>query len=473
MLRSRERGAWRTRSVRAALVSVVLVAVGCGDDDDTGPSETSAGGAATTEAPAETTTQATTAQDVVDAAQARVDAAQSGVDAAQDGLTTATEQFCSDAESYVEVLDRYGKLFTDDAATVGDVQTLGADLVEPRETVSTAADEVGAAKADAGRRRTGAHRRAGRVGGRSRHGIERPDELDRAGHDDVHDDRPAGHDRARPAGRGRPGPGRRGHHGGDTADRGVGRVQLGGARPADRLAHRARRCRLPDRRAAGRRRRVGAGLHHQHPDAAAAGRVLRGRDRRPLRTADGRRPSSSCRPRTACRETGYVDQATARALEAKLADLGQQAASAEATQTAALQTVLTLTGFWHGPIDGQWTDELTDALVAFQNALGVAPTGAVDAATLAAFEQALGDLRAAATATTTIVAPTTPAAAATDRAGPVHVDRGVRTRLIPAGRAPDLRTCVAATQRRVATPVASHNGRCRAESGVRVHPRGS
>ena len=38
-----------------------------------------------------------------------------------------------------------------------------------------------------------------------------------------------------------------------------------------------------------------------------------------------------------------------------------------------------------------WTDELTAALQEFQIALGVEPTGVVDAATLAAFEQALAE----------------------------------------------------------------------------------
>ena len=56
--------------------------------------------------------------------------------------------------------------------------------------------------------------------------------------------------------------------------------------------------------------------------------------------------------------TGFVDEATARALQDKLDAVGQQ----EATQTAALQTILKLTGFWDGPIDGQWTDALTQAL---------------------------------------------------------------------------------------------------------------
>ena len=71
--------------------------------------------------------------------------------------------------------------------------------------------------------------------------------------------------------------------------------------------------------------------------------------------------------------TGFVDEATARALQDKLDAVGGRAQ--EATQTAALQTILTLTGFWDGPIDGQWTDALTQALMAMQTALGVEPTG--------------------------------------------------------------------------------------------------
>jgi peptidoglycan hydrolase-like protein with peptidoglycan-binding domain len=77
------------------------------------------------------------------------------------------------------------------------------------------------------------------------------------------------------------------------------------------------------------------------------------------------------------------------------------------TRTASVQTVLTLTGFWTGPIDGEWTDELTAALQAFQTELGVEPTGVVDAATLAAFELALAELERLATATTTTAPSTT------------------------------------------------------------------
>ena len=88
-------------------------------------------------------------------------------------------------------------------------------------------------------------------------------------------------------------------------------------------------------------------------------------------------------------ETGFVDRATAEALDALLANLELQAAATNLTHTASVQTVLTLTGFWEGPVDGVWTDELTAALQEFQTALGVEPTGVVDTATLAAFQQAL------------------------------------------------------------------------------------
>ena len=123
------------------------------------------------------------------------------------------------------------------------------------------------------------------------------------------------------------------------------------------------------------------------------------------------------------RETGFVDRATAQALDQKLEEVGQQAAATEMTYTASVQTVLTLTGFWTGPIDGKWTDELTAALKAFQTELGVKPTGEVDAATLAAFEQALAELESLATATTTTTTkpPTTTAPPTTTTAPPTTV----------------------------------------------------
>jgi peptidoglycan hydrolase-like protein with peptidoglycan-binding domain len=91
--------------------------------------------------------------------------------------------------------------------------------------------------------------------------------------------------------------------------------------------------------------------------------------------------------------TGFVDVATAKALDAILQTKGAEAAALASTQTASVQTVLSLAGYWNGPIDGNWTPELTAALKKFQTDLGVQPTGAVDAATIAAFEDALGALK--------------------------------------------------------------------------------
>ena len=105
--------------------------------------------------------------------------------------------------------------------------------------------------------------------------------------------------------------------------------------------------------------------------------------------------------------TGLVDEATSRALQAKLDEVAAQ----QATQIVQLQTILTLTGHWTGPIDGVWTPELTQALKDFQTALGVEPTGAVDAATIAAFQQALAALQGGTPPTT---APPTTATAAED-----------------------------------------------------------
>ena len=91
--------------------------------------------------------------------------------------------------------------------------------------------------------------------------------------------------------------------------------------------------------------------------------------------------------------TGTVDSATAAALQAELLALGGAAAQESLAMTAAIQQTLKLVGFWDGPVDGVWTPELTEAVKAFQVELGVEPTGNVDAATIAAFQQALTDLQ--------------------------------------------------------------------------------
>jgi peptidoglycan hydrolase-like protein with peptidoglycan-binding domain len=87
--------------------------------------------------------------------------------------------------------------------------------------------------------------------------------------------------------------------------------------------------------------------------------------------------------------TGAVDKATDAALQEDLLAKGGAAAQEALASTAAVQQTLKLAGFWDGPVDGQWTPALTEALKAFQTQLGVPATGAVDAATVAALEKAI------------------------------------------------------------------------------------
>ena len=79
-------------------------------------------------------------------------------------------------------------------------------------------------------------------------------------------------------------------------------------------------------------------------------------------------------------QTGIVDPTTEAALDEQLAAKGQQ----ESQSIAALQGALTVAGFYTGPIDGTWTPALEDALKAFQTDQDLPATGAVDPATLAA-----------------------------------------------------------------------------------------
>jgi uncharacterized surface protein with fasciclin (FAS1) repeats len=96
--------------------------------------------------------------------------------------------------------------------------------------------------------------------------------------------------------------------------------------------------------------------------------------------------------------TGLMDPPTQAALAAIL---GQQ----QSAQVGSLQGILTATGYYSGPIDGVWSDELEAALIAAQEDLGVPATGVVDAATLAAFRAALEEAGAEPPPSTTTPAP--------------------------------------------------------------------
>lgn len=90
-------------------------------------------------------------------------------------------------------------------------------------------------------------------------------------------------------------------------------------------------------------------------------------------------------------QTGTVDRATEEALRSEVAAAGGAAAEQEVAATAALQQTLALAGYWDGPVDGQSSVALTEAVMALQTDLGVPVTGAVDAVTVAAFQAAVAD----------------------------------------------------------------------------------
>lgn len=81
--------------------------------------------------------------------------------------------------------------------------------------------------------------------------------------------------------------------------------------------------------------------------------------------------------------TGVMDRASQSALAELLADRAS-------TNTAALQGLLAGLGYWTGPIDGVWSEELSAAVSQLQADLGIPETGAMDLATLRAVRATLG-----------------------------------------------------------------------------------
>ena len=410
----------RLRSTALAVVvaGAVLLSAGC---DDSG--ESTSTGAATSTSPtsaASATSPPTapgTTQDAVAAAEARVADAEENQRAADEALTAARQQFCTGAQDYIVALDRYGKLFTDAAATVGDVNTAGADLVAPRETVSSAASAVSAAQTDLASAEQeladaqAALAEAIAVASSVPTSATSPQstttttivpaatvtriqqaEADLASTaEGITDATPLTEATA--------------EYNSAAFALEIAWLRLvadAGCLTDDQEAEAV--ARVTDYTAALQTQLQQAGYYEGEVDGLYGPLTVDAVKR--LQTDNGLPP------------TGYVDAATQRALEDALAELGQQAAEQELTQTAALQTVLTLTGYWTGPIDGVWSDELTTALQAFQTALGVEPTGAVDTATLAAFRVALTTLQSSTTSTTTGTPATAPAPSPTTTDAP-------------------------------------------------------
>ena len=324
----------------------------------------------------------------VEAAQARVDSAEEDVQAAKDNLKSTSDAFCGQAEDYVQAIDRYGRIFTDAAVTVGDVQTLGADLAEPQAETKAAAQAV----LDAHDQLTVARQELAEAeADLAEAEAEARGTPTTIAPEDTEASKPkvptASVDAVKEA-----------EDGLADASEGISATTplREAAESFNAAAHALEMAWLnliAD---------AGCLSEDQAADAHAAVREYTVALQTSLQAAgyydgaiDGVYGPKTVAAVEALQEdaglpvTGTVDRATSLALDAAVVAKEGQDAAELALQTVAVQTALKVTGFWDGPVDGEWTDELTEALMDFQEALGVEPTGEVDAETLAAFEEFL------------------------------------------------------------------------------------
>ncbi len=320
--------------------------------------------------------------DGVEAAQRRVTNAQDALADTETALKEAGAAFCAEAAEYITAIDRYGKGFDDKAATVGDIETLGADLGRPRDTTVDAAhavldahDAVNAANAELIEARK-ALAEAKDSGKKVKPAPSSEPSVPEASVDRV---KTAEEDL-------------------EAVSRGItDQTPLSEATEEFNSAAFALEVAWINLFA-------DAGCLADE-DAAEAAAALRGYTvalQTELKTAgylagevDGvYGPETvaaveALQADAGLRVTGLVDLATRAALDDALAGKGQATAAGELVAASSIQTALKLAGYWPGAIDGEWTPELEEALKQFQKDLGIEATGAVDAATLAALEELL------------------------------------------------------------------------------------
>ena len=320
--------------------------------------------------------------------QRAVTRAEEAVAEANAQLEQAGTAFCDEARDYVAAIDRYGKAFNDSAATVGDLKTLGADLAEPRETTVAAAQAV-----------LDAHEAVN---------VANQELLEARTALQIAEASVSGSTGATSSPIPTPAP----------SSPNVPSATVERVRTAESDLEAAWLNLFAD---------AGCLTDQQSADAAAALREYTVALQQQLKKAgylegeaDGVYGPQTVAAVEALQAdaglpvTGLVDRATRAALDDALAAKGQSAASEEQIEATAVQTMLKLTGYWPGPIDGEWTPELEDALREFQKDLGVEPTGALDAETLAALQERLIALSAPPSPSPTASPSPTPTASVTD-----------------------------------------------------------
>ena len=329
----------------------------------------------------------------VDRAKAQVTAKEKAVASAQAELDAASKEFCGASRDYIDALDRYGDVLNDSAPTVGDVQVAGADLADPRDDAFDGAEaavdaqqalvvaqqdlvEAQAALAAAEAGPSGTPSVAAPTEPPTSTPLAPASSVDRVKQADADfDEAQAGVTEQTPL-----------TDASEQFNSAVVALEMAWLRLFADAG-----CLTEDQQVQAEAA-VSAYTFALQQDLATAGYYAG--------TVDGVSGPLTVQAVEDLQEanglpvTGTVDKATAAALQAELVALGGAAAQESLASTAAVQQTLKLVGFWDGPVDGVWTDALTEAVQAFQTELGVEPTGAVDAATIAAFERAIAELTA-------------------------------------------------------------------------------
>jgi len=320
-------------------------------------------------------------------AQARVEVAQDDLADAQEAAETAATQFCDQARDYITALDRYGDVLASTEPTVGDVREAGTDLAEPNEDVAAdAEDAVAAREVVVTAEQDLAEAEAALA--EARNAAPKPTPSSTATVL-VPEAPPASADRVQQA----------------QADLDAAVEGISDRTPLDSAAQQLNSAVVALQMSWLRLfSEVGCLTDDQQAQAAAAVSDYTAALQESLALAghyagevDGVYGPATVEAVQSLQEahglpaTGTVDKATAAALESDLAAQGGAAEQQSIASTAAVQQTLTLAGYWTGPVDGEWTPALTEALKAFQTELDVKPTGTVDAATIAALQRAIAE----------------------------------------------------------------------------------
>ena len=326
----------------------------------------------------------------VDRAEAQVALKEKAVTTAQADFTAASQTFCEASETYVLALDRYGDVLDGTATTVGDVRVAGADLAEPRDDAfdgAEAAVEAQQALVDAEKELAEA-RTALEVAtaGSSSAPVEtsstEPTSTPLAPAATV--DRVTQAEEEFAAAQGAVT---------DQTALTDASEQFNSAAVSLEFAwlrlFADAGC-IPDEQQQQATAAASAYTTALQQDLSAVGRYTGAVDG--IYGPETVGAVEALQQANGLSVTGTVDKATAEALQAELAQLAGASAQGTVAATAAVQQTLKLVGFWDGPVDGVWTPELTDAVIAFQTELGVEPTGTVDAVTVNAFKAAIAEL---------------------------------------------------------------------------------